>query len=505
MKKGFTLFELLAVLIIIGILVGITIPSVLKIIESRKQTLYESTIKELEKVAKIYLTDNINLYSKLETDEYIDVTTHVLCAKKYTTCPIIDPRDNSIIKGKIRVTFNNDEYSYVFSNIEPRKCDYSGTLIEGTEYIDGQYTYRYKKRYNGSGWENMNLDGWGVTLTNKNSTDAVTTPLCIYIKNKPIVSMHNMFYQSNAVSIDLSSFDTSNVSEMGRMFGDAKSLYLDVSYLDTSKVLSMWDMFSLNKAIKIDGLDLFDTSNVTYMGSVFSSSSVQELDLSNWNTSKVTSMAHMFYNSDARLINISGFDTSNVTNISNMFYYSKADTVIGLNRLNTSNVTTMENLFAETKFDIDVSSFNTSKVEMMKSMFWNTKCSEIKGLNKLNTSNVTSFEGMFAYAKANTLDVSHFDTSKATTMRSMFHTTSATQIIGLTNFNTNLVNDMNGMFAISNVDTLDLSSFDINNETNIDGIVWNAKAITGYAKTQAEANRLNGSSGKPATLTFVVK
>ena len=65
----------------------------------------------------------------------------------------------------------------------------------------------------------------------------------------------------------------------------------------------------------------FDTSNVTNMEYMFGSCwYILSLDLSNFNTSKVTSMGGMFYN-DSRLKNIIGtLDMQNVTNANYMFY-----------------------------------------------------------------------------------------------------------------------------------------------------------------------------------------
>ena len=59
------------------------------------------------------------------------------------------------------------------------------------------------------GWVNISKDGWGVQLTDKTSTDAVTSKVCTYINNKPIVSYSHMFYNSQATAIDLSIFSCS--------------------------------------------------------------------------------------------------------------------------------------------------------------------------------------------------------------------------------------------------------------------------------------------------------
>ena len=104
--------------------------------------------------------------------------------------------------------------------------------------------------------------------------------------------------------------------------------------------------------------------------------------------------------------------------------------------------------------------------------------SVIKGVASNNT-NVTNMSWMFAGSQATSLDLSSFDTSNVT--------------------------NMSWMFAYSRATTLDLSSFDTSNVTNMSGMFDSSSATTGYARTQADADRFNNSSLKPSALVFVVK
>ena len=276
-------------------------------------------------------------------------------------------------------------------------CKTNETLTQGLKYVDGQYTYGYKKigaySSSGLGWNNIFSNGWGVQLTDRESTDAVTSKLCTYINNKPVVSMSWMFYNSKATTIDLSNFDTSNVTNMDFMFCESKATSIDLSN--------------------------FNTSNVTNMSGMFYNSVVTSIDLSNFNTSKVTNMSYMFYNSAVTSIDLSNFDTSNVTNMDTMFALSQA-TSIDLSNFNTSKVTNMSHMFYISNVkSLDVSSFDTSKVTNMDNMFDRTAITELKGLNNFNTSNVTSMSNMFIMSQLTTLDLSSFDTSKVTNMSRM--------------------------------------------------------------------------------------
>jgi surface protein len=89
-------------------------------------------------------------------------------------------------------------------------------------------------------------------------------------------------------------------------------------------------------------------------------------------------------------------------------------------------------------------------------------------------------------------------------MGGMFRNTSPT-ILDLSSFDTSNVTAMDYMFYGCSATTLDLSSFDTSKVTNMTNMFRNSSATIGYARTQADADRFNNSSGKPSALVFVVK
>ena len=98
-----------------------------------------------------------------------------------------------------------------------------------------------------------------------------------------------------------------------------KATSLDLSNFDTSNLTSLWGMFEDCQATSIN-LESFDTSNVTSMVNVFHSCAVKSLDLSNFETSKVTSMSEMFrFCRNLDYLNLSSFDDSNVKDMDKMF------------------------------------------------------------------------------------------------------------------------------------------------------------------------------------------
>ena len=383
-------------------------------------------------------------------------------------------------------------------------CTTTDTLTQGLQYINGQYTYAYKLQSdiaNGGEWSYIyaadstgivnEVDGWGVIITDKKSADAVTSKLCTYINNKPLVSMSSMFFTSQAPTIDVSSFNTGNIINMEGMFAGSKATSLNLSNFDTSNVTSMYRMFDSSQATTLD-LSSFDTSNVTSMGEMFDGSSAITLDLSNFNTSNVTNMYRMFGGSQATTLDLSTFDTSKVTDMSGMFRNGQATT-------------------------IDISNFNTSKVTDMSTMFYSSKNTTID-VSNFDTSNVTNMSYMFANAKATVLDVSNFNTSKATNMSCMFCSSQAT-ILDVSKFDTSNVTDMSNMFQYSEVTTLDLSSFDtfkvtdmsymFNSATNLKTIYASDKFNTGSVTTSTKmftgSTNLVGGSGTKYNSSYVDK
>ena len=86
----------------------------------------------------------------------------------------------------------------------------------------------------------------------------------------------------------------------------------------------------------------------------------------------------------------------------------------------------------------------------------------------------------------------------------MFRDNTSTILKGVASDNPNVMN-INRMFYNLAATSLDLSSFDTSNVTDMDSMFYLSRATTGYARTQADADRFNASSNKPAGLTFVVK
>ncbi len=279
----------------------------------------------------------------------------------------------------------------------------------------------------------------------------------------------------NAESIDISGFDTSNVTDMSYMFRDCSSLEsLDVSGFDTSNVTDMRFMFEGCSSLESLDVSGFDTSNVTNMSVMFEDcSSLESLDLSGFDTSNVTDMSDMFFGCGSlESLDVSGFDTSNVLFMIAMFEGCNSLESLDVSGFDTSNVTDMVEMFRDcgSLENLDVSGFDTSKVTDMSEMFRGCSSLESLDVSGFDTSSVLIMSCMFyGCSSLESLDVSGFDTSNVINMGHMFHSCSSLESLDVSGFDTSSVLNMSGMFLdCSSMESLDISGFDTFNVLKMD-------------------------------------
>ena len=241
-----------------------------------------------------------------------------------------------------------------------------------------------------------------------------TEPEKVYLN----ANSSEMFYSKydeqkikNILEIDLSNFDTSQVTNMNNMFDGMTNLTtLNLSNFDTSRVTDMQYMFSYASNLTSLNLSNFDTSKVTNMRYMFyGMSNLASLNLSSFDTSKVTNMNAMFYDVHSLItLNLSNFDTSKVTNMSYMFYGMRNLTTLNLSSFDTSKVTDMEAMFANMSslISLNLSNFDTSKVTSMGRIFFledkdipKDKLERIYVNNDFNTDKLTNTYQMFGNRK----------------------------------------------------------------------------------------------------------
>ena len=515
-EKGFTLIELLAVILILAIIMLIAIPSASTYInESRKNT-YVDTAKALVKgtstlvnggeleildedttyylpsscirtengksspygkfdpayVIVTYENDEYNYYfmSRDESNMGVDVPTKSEDLDTKSIKSGIDSIDTGIgIGSRTKIKLYNEDCSsyeekpatgrvseYTNTVLPSKNCEFTDSLVVGAEYSDGTYTYRYRQEMlvdpDYQGWIEVAEDGWGVILTDPDSTEPINGKMCTTIAGKPIVSMAMTYFYSQSISVDLSTVDTSHVTNMVGMFAHSLFTSIDVSN--------------------------FNTRNVDNMDGMFLNTRATSLDLSSFNTSKVTNMYQMFAGADAQTLDLRSFDTRNVTNVEGMFYAAKA-TSIDVSSFSVGHITNFGYMFGETYVrNLDLSSWDTSSATDMSQMFDSGHFESIN-LSGWDTRNVKNMIGMFYDCGLTSLDISSFRTD------SLLYT--------------------DFMFGLLELDELDLSNFDVSDVLSTYTMFYYTSIDNVYAKDQENIDILDYSCYGSCDINFSIK
>ena len=161
------------------------------------------------------------------------------------------------------------------------------------------------------------------------------------------------------------------------------------------------EFFNDYSALATLDLTNFDTSNVTNMSGMFSGcAALTTLDLSNFNTANVTDFNNMFYGcSSLTSLDLSNFNTANATSFASMFCECYALTTLDLSNFDTANATSFASMFYNCNMlaSLDVSNFDTANATSFEYMFFGCNALTTLDLSNFDTANATSFECMFAY------------------------------------------------------------------------------------------------------------
>ena len=212
-KEGFTLVELLAVIVIIGIIYLIVFPSVTSFIDKSKEKSYNIQVDLIEKASKKWVVDNTD--ELLKKDPYhlnnINLTLTTLKKDGYLQDEFIEnPKTKKIMTGCVVVSYqsNKNQYEYTY---EDGKDTYSKDDTKENKRAEEMAGCNNKKGYIYTYFKNNNK--LEKTSGNKNSNgddiklSEIFADTLISKKDSGLVNLGNEYFfqglnPTNYVKID---------------------------------------------------------------------------------------------------------------------------------------------------------------------------------------------------------------------------------------------------------------------------------------------------------------
>ena len=122
MKRGFTLVELLAVMIILGMIVLITFPNIQKSFNKSSEKLLEKQIKSIENVARAWGATNNSQFD----DCYILTLENLKKSGLLENKDILNPETKRELDGCVKIMYDDSINQYIYTYTESDLCNCSG-------------------------------------------------------------------------------------------------------------------------------------------------------------------------------------------------------------------------------------------------------------------------------------------------------------------------------------------------------------------------------------------
>ena len=491
-RKGFTLVEILAVVVILGILITIAYPSVMSVMKSaQKDAIYDYSNQVFKKAQEIVMNGDFEFKYAPELED-----TGFNLDLKYLELDNSGKYKGSIfynnVTDELTIYVHDDKYmitNYTFENNTKKKEE----LIEeyyDTDSINNRFDHETICKAHEEVFICMYVDPNTYTLgfDINRIKDAGIIPYNI-LNGYPI-SIHDVirsitkpgtsdggdYVDNDAYNID----NVYNVKVVNTTSVPVPANAVDISPVQNGKVLSdlptyLW--FDSSSGTLYFGsatgeIDLYLACNDLFKRL----SKVTSIDLKHFHFKYVQSISGMFrYCKSLLKVDLSGQDLSFVSMADGTFHRC-----ISLGKAHEGNENDVEfgnwdtGYLEETMYmfnnclylkKIDVSKWDVSRVGNFEYMFCGCERLERLDVSNWNTKSAHKFDGLFQNCfKVKYLNVSNWNTSKVDKMVRMFCGDGELETLDVSKWDTRNLVDARFLFAgCGKIEELDVSNWDISN------------------------------------------
>ena len=518
-KKGFTLVELIGVVILIGLIALIAIPSVDYIIKKTKDNAYERTKDTLEDGLRNWVTDNKELI--YEDGEEIIVTLADLKEQGYIEYEIKNPKTRTCLANTMQFKITRvkdtekDTYEYTFLDEElldgnlkdceavsktpsiyllgdnPQKIEITNDSTLTYALFDPGATAKSSAGEDISSSivksNNVNLkvlgkdyhakytiieNGISKTLTRKVYVVDTTSPE-LHVPEDLEIEIGETLNLMEGVTATDNSGEAPTIKTSGSVNFNKEGEY-KVIYIATDKsgnsiqkeriVKVSKKYYTLRKYAQSSTLDFHSGS---YKSKIITINFVYGINIPE-NAIKTWDL------SEARDGKIKGWL---IEMSENPGYYNMYIGSSGGIRANQDSSWWFAGLTS--LYSIYFENYDTVNVQNMSYLFYgDQELSILDGLDNFDTSSVTNMASMFATINASELDLVNFDTSNVIDMNNMFRSNDNLLNLNLNSFNTSQVTNMSDMFSyLSSIQEIIIDNFDTSRVVDMSWMFYNSAVL----------------------------
>ena len=499
-KNGFTLVELLAVIVILAVIMIIAIPSVLDTVTvsrkksfssyARKAVLATETINTEEEMMQKITGRGIYTYSVKEDlglsttgsyEGYIVVDNCTQSEKQYYV--YLADGDYMVYdfldKDNAEVTESNKfgDYEEVeWQRVAGSKESASSSVVNITGGYSCALYGKNSSEVMGSGGNEipglptssnsavfLNGVDFNYTMLNEvaGNKDFIIKDYGTvrYVENKKEYEESNTLYGPALADMTIKALKRAkSITE------EQKASSKIVSTTDSPNPIYMWfESGSGTVYWYSDATKVYANKDASQMLGWLGA--ITTLDVSEIDFSQTTNLSYLFqYDKSIAAIDVSSMNVVNVTNMIEVFYCMESLTSLDITMWNISNATDLAFMFAYMEKATSIKFPRTlvnKKTTRMRGLFFEDYTVTSLDVSQFDTSNITDFYAVFLNCKSLTsLNLSNWNTSKATGMNYMFYSNRSLTSLDLSNFDVSNVTNFTSMFGLmSEVRTLDLSNW----------------------------------------------